>query len=154
MADIVGYFPATSAVDGQSGARLRYAEAFVYAWEDTNYLYPLVITDLNGVAMEGKKLIANDGVYPDFCPPAGVLQVRARSGQYVTPMTSLTVYAQAAQDSANRADRAAMQVSLDADETERARGEAVAAALRAEKAAGNTILLPEPGWSGYYMFGA
>jgi len=143
VADIVGYFPATAAVDGASGARLRYAEAQVYAWADTNYSTPLAITDLQGIPMVENKLIAVDGVYPDFRPPADVLQVRAKSGSFVTPMTSLTVFAQAAQDGAKRAEQAALEVSQDVDEAA-----AVAQVLRtlAEKQGAPLIEDPlEPG---------
>lgn len=128
MVDIVGYFPATAAVDGATGARLRYAEAKVYAWSDTTYATPLAITDLQGIPMPGGQLVAADGVYPDFIPPAGVLQVRVKSGIYVTPMTSLTVFAQAADQSATRAADAALAAAEDRNAAERAAEEAAAAA--------------------------
>lgn len=151
---VVGFFPATVAVS-ESGALLRYAEALVYAWDDEYFSSPLRITDLQGIPMPQNKLIASNGIYPSFLPPdPSILQVRAKSANHITPMTSLTVYVSAAQTAAEAAEKAAAQVALDADEVDRARSDAVAAALRAEKAAGNTILIPEPGMSGYYMFGA
>lgn len=83
----------------QNGNRVINAEADVYAASDTTFSTPLVITDTQGVPMA--KLYSNsDGIYPAFRVPSGELSVRVKSGNAITPMTSLAVFAKAASDAA------------------------------------------------------
>lgn len=107
MVDIVGYFPATLAIDSATGTRLRNAEAQVYAMTDTAFATPLAITDMADVPFTGNTLSSNsDGIYPEFKPPVGVMQVIVKSGQALTPMTSIAVQASAAVDAATEATEA------------------------------------------------
>lgn len=137
MVDIVGYFPATLAVDSATGTRLRNAEAQVYAMTDTAFATPLAITDMADVPFSGNKLTSNsDGIYPEFKPPAGVTQVLVKSGQALTPMTSIGSYAMAASQSAGSAAESALAASGAADTASQAAVTAVATVGRVVDEAG------------------
>lgn len=108
MADIVGYFPATLAIDIATRTPQRNARAQVFAITDTAFTKPLAITDITGVPIANNTLEANgDGVYPEFRTPSGETQVIVKSGQALTPMTSISVYADAAVKAAATATTAA-----------------------------------------------
>lgn len=126
---VVGYFPATLAVDSNTGTRLRNAEAQVFAISDTSFSAPLAITDIAGVPFTGGTLVSNsDGIYPEFKPPAGVTQVIVKSGQALTPMTSVSVAAEAAEDAALAAAGAASEATSAASAAASSAGEAAEAA--------------------------
>lgn len=139
MADVVGYFPATLAVDSSTGTRLRNAKAKIYAITDTTFSNPLDITDLADVPFTGAELISNsDGIFPEFKTPLGVTQVLLRSGQALTPMTSVAASAGAALEAAEAASQAAsaatnasMSATAAVEMAEEARQEALAAAAAA-----------------------
>lgn len=135
---VVGYFPATLAVDSNTGTRLRNAEAQVYAMTDTSFSSPLAITDVAGVPITGNKLVSNsDGIYPEFKPPAGVTQVIVKSGQALTPMTDISVSAAAAEVAATNAATAAGTATTAAGAASTSASSAATAAAQAA-AVGNT----------------
>lgn len=106
MAEIVGYFPATLAVDVATRTPLRDVQAQVYAVTDTTFSTPLAITDMTDVPFTGNTLMANgDGIYPDFKVVGSVPQVIVKAGQALTPMTSVAAWAGAAVDAATSATR-------------------------------------------------
>ena len=108
MVDIVGYFPATLAIDSATGTRLKNAEAQVYALTDTSFSNPLPITDMSDVPFTSDTLVSNsDGIYPEFKPPAGVVQVIVKSGQALTPMTSISAQVETTVQAATDAEAAA-----------------------------------------------
>lgn len=128
---VVGYFPATLAVDSNTGTRLRNAEAQVFAFNDSTFSTPLPITDNSPVPVPipGNVLRSNaDGIYPEFRVVGQVTQVYVKSGQALTPMTSIAVYAAAAETAASTAQSAAGTASS-------AAGTATSAASSAAKAA-------------------
>lgn len=132
MVDIVGYFPATLAVDSVTGVRLRNAEAQVFAMTDTAFATPLAITDMADVPLTGNKITSNsDGIYPEFKPPAGVSQVIVKSGTALTPMTSISAQASAATAAASSAQEAAGSASTSALEAAKSAGDAAVAAAAA-----------------------
>lgn len=135
---VVGYFPATLAVDSNTGTRLRNAEAQVYAMTDTSFSSPLAITDVAGVPITGNKLVSNsDGIYPEFKPPAGVTQVIVKSGQALTPMTDISVSAAAAETAAANAATSAGTATTAAGAASTSASSAATAAAQAA-AVGNT----------------
>lgn len=135
MVDIVGYFPATLAIDSVTGARLRNATAQVFAMTDTSFATPLAITDMAGVPLTGNILSSNsDGIYPEFKTPAGVAQVIVKSGSALTPMTSIAAQASAAVAAATAATSAAGAASTAAGSASTAAANAAAAAAAAEAA--------------------
>ncbi|MEX8031668.1 SGNH/GDSL hydrolase family protein [Microbacterium sp. 20-116] len=136
---VVGYFPATLAVDSNTGTRLRNAEAQVFAMTDTSFTTPLAITDVSGVPFTGNKLISNsDGIYPEFKPPAGVTQVIVKSGQALTPMTSIAVAAEAAEKAASDAAGSATDAGAAKADAVKAKDDAVAAQQAAEAVGATT----------------
>lgn len=136
---VVGYFPATLAVDSNTGTRLRNAEAQVFAMTDTSFTTPLAITDVAGVPFTGNKLISNsDGIYPEFKPPAGVTQVIVKSGQALTPMTSIGVAAEAAEAAAVQATSAAADAGNAKTDAVQAKDDAVIARQAAEAVGATT----------------
>ncbi|MDR6691332.1 hypothetical protein J2X55_002244 [Microbacterium sp. 1154] len=136
---VVGYFPATLAVDSNTGTRLRNAEAQVFAMTDTSFTTPLAITDVAGVPFTGNKLVSNsDGIYPEFKPPAGVTQVIVKSGQALTPMTSIAVAAEAAEAAAVQAASAATDAGNAKTDAVQAKNDAVVARQAAEAVGATT----------------
>ncbi|MDD7930058.1 SGNH/GDSL hydrolase family protein [Microbacterium thalli] len=131
MAEFVGAFPSTVAMDENNNI-VREAEAYVYDVNDTNLASPLPITDLQGVPFTGGKLVASNGIFPQFRAPAGVLEVYLKSGDRVTQLTDISVPAKAAVDAAGEAEQAAQEAASARAGAEFARGEAVDAAARAE----------------------
>lgn len=108
MVDIVGYFPPTLAIDSATGTRLKNAAAQVYKMTDTAFASPLQITDITDVPFTNNTISSNsDGIYPDFKTEAGVAQVIVKSGQALTPMTSIAAYADAAVVAVGHAQAAA-----------------------------------------------
>ncbi|WP_316294038.1 hypothetical protein, partial [Clavibacter michiganensis] len=130
---IIDYFPASVAAD-ISGNVARSAEANVYALSDTSFSSPLAITDLQGVPMA--KLTASAvGIFPPFRVEDGTQQIVAVSGDLKTPMTSLSVYANAAEVAAQMATTSAGAADSAASTAAAARTTALDAAARAEQAA-------------------
>lgn len=123
---VIDYFSAAVALD-QNQRLIRDAEADVFALSDTTFSTPLAITDLQGVPM-AKLRSSAEGIYPDFRVVGGAQQILAKSGDRVTPMTSLGVIAKAAEDAADAAATAASSATGAAEAALSARGEAVAAA--------------------------
>lgn len=139
---IIDYYNAAVAID-QAGRLVREAKAKVYALADTTFSNPLPITDLQGVPLT--QLEGNaDGIYPAFRVATGEMQVVVKSGNALTPMTSLAVYANAAEaaasmasGSAGAADMSADAAALSATSADGARAAAVVA-KDAAVAVGNT----------------
>lgn len=136
MVEIIGAFPSHIAMDDRNNI-IREAEAFVYAVTDTTFLSPLPITDLQGVPFAGGKLVASNGQYPQFRPPAGVEQVYVKSGDRVTMLTDVGVFAAAARAAAVDAVSAAQNAGNAKTGAELARTKADQAAAAAA-AVGNT----------------
>ncbi|GLJ78695.1 hypothetical protein [Microbacterium imperiale] len=129
MADIVGYIPPLLLVDTDSGRRLINTEAQVFAMTDTQFSSPLPITDMQGVPFTGGVLTSNsDGVLPEFRPPVGTVQVLIRAGAAVTPVTDISLYAEASVDAAADASEAAAAAQQDRIRASEASERAIAAA--------------------------
>jgi hypothetical protein len=130
---IIDYFPATIAADG-NGNTVKNATAQVYALADTNLSTPLALTDLQGVPMP--ELRSSDlGIYPAFRVVNQTMQIVVVSGSLRTPMTSLSVYANAAEAAAATASGNAGAAASSAQAAELARLNAVAAQAAAVEAA-------------------
>lgn len=113
MDPIENDYDAKLALD-QNGNRVINAEANVYAASDTTFSTPLVITDSSGHPLD--KLRSNsDGIYPAFRVPSGALQINVKSGDRVTPMTSLAVYAQVAAQMVGEATALVVQAESNAN---------------------------------------
>ncbi|WHE35136.1 SGNH/GDSL hydrolase family protein [Microbacterium sp. BDGP8] len=136
MAEFVGAFPSSLALDDRNNI-VREAEAYVYDVNDANLASPLPITDLQGVPFTGGKLVASNGIFPQFRTPTGVLEVYVKSGERVTYLTDVSVPAKAAVEAAGVASESAASASQDRVLAQSASGEAVDAAARAE-AVGST----------------
>jgi hypothetical protein len=160
---IIDYFPAALAADG-NGVTVKNAAAQVYALSDTSLSNPLALTDLQGVPIAA--LQSSDvGIYPAFRVVNGTMQVVVVSGSLRTPMTSLSVYANAAEaaagmasGSAGAASVAANAAALARQHTEdalvyarAARDEALSAAARAESAGDAFVRLPAGGTDGQVL---
>jgi len=126
MAEIVSAFP-TSIAMSDNGVQ-RIAEATVYAATDLSFTTPLAITDLQGVPFTGGKLTTTTGQFPQFKAPAGITQVLVKSGDRITLLTDLSVYAGAAMESATAA-------AGSAGSAESSRAAAALARSKAEQAA-------------------
>lgn len=121
----IDYFSAALALD-QNGRIVRDAEADIYALADTTFSNPLAITDLQGVPMA--KLRSNsDGIYPDFRVVADVEQIVAKSGDRITPMTSLGVIAADAEAARDEAVAAASTAGSNAATAQSAVSQAASA---------------------------
>lgn len=132
---VIDYFSAAVALD-QNGSLVRDAVADVYALSDTTFSIPLAITDLQGVPMA--KLRSNsEGIFPPFRIVSGEQQIVAKSGDRLTPMTSIGPIAVAAEAAAAAAVSAATSVGGAAETAASARDQAVAAAAAAQ-AVGNS----------------
>jgi lysophospholipase L1-like esterase len=130
---IIDYFPATLAADG-NGNTVKNATAQVYALADTNLSTPLALTDLQGVPMP--ELRSSDlGIYPAFRVVNQTMQIVVVSGSLRTPMTSLSVYANAAEAAAAMASGNAGAAASSAQAAELARQNAAAAQAAAVEAA-------------------
>lgn len=127
MAEFVGAFPSSLALDDRNNI-VREAEAHVYDVNDTALASPLPITDLQGVPFTGGKLVASNGIFPQFRTPAGVLEVYLKSGDRVTQLTDISVPAKAAVDAAAEAEQAASEAASARAGAETARADAIAAA--------------------------
>lgn len=140
MDEIVGYFPATLAIDSVTGTRLKNAEAQVFAIADNTFTTPLPITDIAGVPMSGNLLTSNsDGIYPEFKPPAGVMQVIVKSGTALTPMTSIAAQAEAAVQAATDAAGSALTATTAASQAVNAANLAASVSPRVETLDGTVI---------------
>jgi hypothetical protein len=130
---IIDYFPATLAADG-NGNTVKNATAQVFALADTNLSTPLALTDLQGVPMP--QLRSSDlGIYPAFRVVNQTMQIVVVSGSLRTPMTSLSVYANAAEAAAAMASGNAGAAASSAQAAELARQNAAAAQAAAVEAA-------------------
>lgn len=127
MAEFVGAFPSSLALDDRNNV-VREAEAYVYDVNDTNLASPLPVTDVQGVPFTGGKLVASNGIFPQFRTPAGVLEVYLKSGDRVTQLTDISVPAKAAVDAAAEATQAVGAAETAASAAETARADAIAAA--------------------------
>ncbi|MEV8134283.1 hypothetical protein [Microbacterium aurantiacum] len=132
----VAYFSPTLALDANNTPQ-RTAEAQVYAAGDTSFSSPLTVTDLNGIPFADNKLRAENFLFPAFLPPEGVSQVVVRSGEMLTPLTSVSVERQAAADAAALAAERAAEAGTAAGAAAAAR-EAAEAAAEAAEAVGTT----------------
>ncbi|MDF2993241.1 MAG: hypothetical protein K0S37_3755, partial [Microbacterium sp.] len=113
---------------------VKNATAQVYALADTNLSTPLALTDLQGVPMP--ELRSSDlGIYPAFRVVNQTMQIVVVSGSLRTPMTSLSVYANAAEAAAAMASGNAGAAASSAQAAELARVNAVAALDAAVEAA-------------------
>lgn len=129
------YFPATVAIDPDTGTVVQSATAQVYAMTDTAFATPLAITDLVDVPIANLRASAT-AVYPAFKVP-GHTQILVKSGDAVTPM--LSVYAmivEAGLDPSTVASAIAAAAASSAAKgaAETARTEAVAAQAAANTA--------------------
>ncbi|MDF2992101.1 MAG: hypothetical protein K0S37_2615 [Microbacterium sp.] len=130
---IIDYFPATLAADG-NGNTVKNAAAQVYALADTALSTPLALTDLQGVPMT--ELRSSDlGIFPAFRVVNQTMQIVVVSGSLRTPMTSLSVYANAAEAAAAMASGNAGAAAASAQAAELARQNATAAQAAAVEAA-------------------
>ncbi|WP_424448837.1 hypothetical protein [Microbacterium arborescens] len=127
MAEFVGAFPSTLALDERNNV-VTEAEAYVYDVEDATLSSPLPVTDLQGVPFTGGKLVAANGILPQFRAPTGITQVYVRSGERVTQLTDLSVYADTSREAADRAGQAATDAASAKTTAETASAEALAAA--------------------------
>ena len=85
MAD---YFDAKLALNLETGNVVPGAEAKVFAITDTAFAHELPITDMTGIPLAS--LIASPtGIYPQFRVVSGDVQVMAKSGTMITPLTSV-----------------------------------------------------------------
>lgn len=152
MVEFVGAFPSTLALDDRNNI-VREAEAHVYDVNDTNLASPLPVTDLQGVPFTGGKLVASNGIFPQFRTPAGVLEVYLKSGDRVTQLTDISVPAKAAVDAAADAEQAAGAAETAASAAETARADAIAAAdvLRALAEHQGAPLIEDPAEPGLYL---
>ncbi|OZD48564.1 hypothetical protein CH252_18710 [Rhodococcus sp. 06-1477-1B] len=129
---VVGYFPATVVVNESTFAPIVNAEGYVFSASDTSFSSPLNITDVQGVPFPGSKLVANArGITQSFRAPAGVVEVRVKFGEAVTPMISLSAYAEVAETAASTAQGAAGAAGEARDQAVIARGAAEDAAAAA-----------------------
>lgn len=135
---IIDYFPAAVAAD-ENGTFVRNAEAVVYAMADTNLDTPLSLTDLQGVPMQLRA--SSLGIYPPFRVTSGEMQIVVVSGGVRTPMTSLSVYANAAESAASIAsgNAGAAASSAAQAEQERLNAQAAATAAAAAQAAAEAV---------------
>lgn len=86
MAD--DYFEAKLALNLETGNVVPGAEAKVFAISDTAFAHELAITDMTGIPLAS--LIASPtGIYPQFKVVSGEVQVMAKSGTMITPLTSV-----------------------------------------------------------------
>lgn len=82
------YFAQEIALNDQTGNVLSNAVAQIFAMDDEAFATPLLITDMEGLPITTFRSSPN-GFYPAFKVPSGQTQVNARSGNVVTPITSL-----------------------------------------------------------------
>ncbi len=82
------YFDAALALDPTSGNVVADAQAEVFDIGDTDFASPLAITDLTGISIT--PLVASPtGIYPPFRVVSGATRVLVKSGEMVTPLTSV-----------------------------------------------------------------
>ena len=81
------YFDSTLALN-PAGGTVPNAVATVYALDDITFTTPLEITNMSGVIIDS--IVASpDGIYPAFKVTSGERKVNAKSGEYITPITSM-----------------------------------------------------------------
>lgn len=85
---MIDYFNQALAWNEQTGNTVPNAVAQVYAMDDTALATPLAITDMTDTPLPAL-VAAPNGVYPAFKVPSGQTQVLAKSGDVITPLTSL-----------------------------------------------------------------
>lgn len=85
---MIDYFDQKVALNNTTGNTVPNAVAQIFAMDDITFSTPLAITDLTDSPLE--TLVASpNGIYPAFKVPSGETQVLAKSGDVVTPITSL-----------------------------------------------------------------
>src|SRR5690606_15809099 len=82
------YFDWNLALNELTGSTVPGAIAQVYAIDDTEFTTPLTITDMTDVPL-ATLTASPTGLYPPFKVTSGQTQVIVKSGDVITPVTSL-----------------------------------------------------------------